>query len=153
MDLIKCYSQCTKKQVADHGDRFWDTWTITPTSTLKDRNDINDTRILSNMFDEYLLFFLIIYAKKQVNDYLSARRKSLNNENYIDGAVWYWYITHLTQPNNDRLAESIFEKIKYINIKEFKFSSKSMIVRFKELTQKLDALDVSYDENTRQFDL
>ena len=57
------------------------------------------------------------------------------------------------QPNNDCLAEAIFEKLKALRIKNFKFSVKSLLSKFKELCNELDAHGVSYDKNTKQLDL
>ena len=112
MNLIKYYSQFSKAHVADHDNTFLDTGAITPTTTLSGQNDINERSKLSSILDKYLYSSLTISAKNQVNIHISSWCKNLNNEYYIDGEILYGDIDHFRQPNNDRLAEEIFEKLK-----------------------------------------
>ena len=79
-------------------------------------------------------------------------KKMLDGVTYIDGGMIYWYIAHLTQPNNDRLAEGFFEGLKVLHVKNFKFSVKNMLSRFKELCIELNNHGVTYDVNTKQLD-
>ena len=82
----------------------------------------------------------------------NAHKRTLDNVIYIDGAVVYWVIANLTQPNNDRLSERFFEELRRLHIKSFRFSVKNMLARFKEFCIELDGNGVGYDENTKQLD-
>ena len=61
-------------------------------------------------------------------------------------------IANLTQPNNDRLSEGFFKKLRCLHVKSFKLSVNNILAHFKELCIELDGNGVDYDENTKQLD-
>ena len=152
LNLLKSYSQFTRSRVKEYGDSFWDSTAITAGMTNVQQNEVNDKRILSNMLGEFLLSSITLSAQNKVKIEMQDYQKSLNGANYFDGGLIYWIIANLTQPNNDRLAEGIFEELKNLNVRNYKFSVKDMLSRFKELCEELDGHGVAYDSNTKQLD-
>ena len=104
------------------------------------------------MFGEFLLSSLTLSAQNKVKIEKVDYQKTLSGVVYIDGAVVFWIIANLTQPNNDRLCEGFFEELRRLHVKSFKFLVKDMLSRFKELCLELDGNGVAYDENTKQLD-
>ena len=152
LDLVKSFSQFSKSRVIEFGDTFWSDTAITAGMTDAAKNAINDKRILSNMFGEFLLSSITLSAQNKVKIEKVDYQKTLAGVVYIDGAVVFWIISNLTQPNNDRLCEGFFEELRRLHVKSFKFSVKDMLSRFKELCLELDGNGVVYDENTKQLD-
>ena len=152
LDLVKSFSQFSKARVKEFGETFWGSTAINPTMSAANKNAINDKRILSNMFGEFLISSLTLSAQNKVKIEKTDYQRTLDGVVYIDGAVVFWVIANLTQPNNDRWSEQFFEELRRLNVKAFKFSVKDMLDRFKELCLELDGHGVAYDENTKQLD-
>ena len=152
LDLVKSFSQFTKGRVKEFGATFWSSNAITPAMPDADKNAVNDKRILSNMFGEFLILSLTLLAQNKVKIEKVDYQRALDGVVYIDGAVVFWIIANLTQPNNDRLSEGFFKELWRLHVKLFKFSVKNMLACFKELCIELDGHGVAYDENTKQLD-
>ena len=152
LDLVKSFSQFTKKRVIEFGDTFWPATAITTGMSDADQNAINDKRILSNMLGEFLISSLALSAQNKVKIEVKDYQRTLDGVIYVDGAVVFWVIANLTQPNNDRLSESFFEELRRLHVKSFRFSVKDMLARFKGLCNELDGNGANYDENTKQLD-
>ena len=152
LDLVTSFSQFNKARVIEFGETFWVTTAITTAMSDVDKNAVNDKRILSNMLGKFLLSSLTLSAQNKVKIEKSDYQKTLDGVVYIDGAVVFYIIANLTQPNNDRLSEGIFEELRRLHVKTFKFSVKDMLARFKQLCIELDGNGVIYDENTKQLD-
>ena len=103
LDLVKSFSQFSKSRVIEFGDTFWSDTAITAGMTDAAKNAINDKRILSNMFGEFFLSSITLSAQNKVKIEKVDYQKTLAGVVYIDGAVVFWIISNLTQPNNDRL--------------------------------------------------
>ena len=124
IDLVKYHAQFIKLRVKEFGDSFWDVAVLAVGISDEDKNKLNDKRILSNMLGEFLISSLTVSGRKKVKVKIAKYQRTLDGVTYIDGGMVYWIIANLTQPNNDRLAESFFEELNIIYVKTSSSRSK-----------------------------
>lgn len=128
--------------VKEVDNEIWNTNAITIGVSDAEKNWVNNKWILSNIFGKCLLSGLVLLAQNKVKIESDDYKRTLDNGVYIDGAVVYWVIPNLTQPNNDCVSKNLLEELWRLHIKSFRFSVKNMLARFKELCIKLDGKGV-----------
>ena len=84
-------------------------------------------------FGLFLQNALSTSAMKKLESSKSEWSIEKDDDQFIHGPLLFWYIVDTVKPNNDTLVQQTKEKLVRLNVKDFDFSVREMLVEFDNL--------------------
>ena len=116
-----------------HQDLIWNAYENLNTQTQAEVNEIYDKQLKCNVMGNWILEALSSSALSKLESTKVEWAVEKNGEMQVHGPLLYWHIVDLMKPNNDTLVQHAKEQLVSLNVKNFNYSIKSMLVKFENI--------------------
>ena len=138
LDLLDQPQLISKPIMVAHRAQIWDVTVDLANTSQEDVNKVFDRQLKCHAFGNFLLNALSNRAIQKLESSKSQWTVTKDDEEYVHGPLLFWYIVDAVKPNNDTLVQHTKEKLAKLNVKEFEYSIRDLLIEFDNLCMEVE---------------
>ena len=133
LDLLDQPQLISKTTMITHRDTIWNSPVDLTNDSQADVNLVYDQQLKCHALGSWILSSFTNRAIQKLECSKSDWSVEKNDEIFLHGPLLFWFFVDAVKPNNDTLVQNTKDKLGNLNVKDFDFSVRDMLVEFDNL--------------------
>jgi hypothetical protein len=133
LDLLDQPQLISKTTMITHRDTIWNSPVDLTNDSQADVNLVYDQQLKCHALGSWILSSFTNRAIQKLECSKSDWSVEKNDEIFLHGPLLFWFFVDVVKLNNDTLVQNTKDKLGNLNVKDFDFSVRDMLVEFDNL--------------------